>query len=283
MKSGINILSLFNGMGTLRQAFENIGVKINKSYSSEIKPFANDLVNYHFPDTIQLGDITNWREWNIDWKEINFIGSGSPCQDLSIANKNREGLLGSRSSLFFVFVDILNHIKSLNKDVMFLQENVYSANKEYIGIMSRELGVYPQMIDSALFTAQNRKRWFWLNFKTKNNMFDIEVDLDIPKDKNIFLKDILTSGIATNKKHTTLNTRTGEGSQEHMINRNNTTGMITLIHDNRKFRVANKIERCRLQGFPDDYCDSISESQAANLLGDGWTLPVIEYILGFIK
>ena len=97
----LNVLSLFNGMNTLRQAFENKGFKVGKYYSSEIKPYAIELTQYHFPDTIQVGDINNWKEWDIDWKTIDFIGSGSPCQDLSQAG-NRAGLNGKKSSLFFM-------------------------------------------------------------------------------------------------------------------------------------------------------------------------------------
>jgi len=83
----LNVLSLFNGMNTGRQALENIGIKIDMYYSSEIKPYAIKLTQHHFPDTIQLGDILNWREWNINWKSIDLVLSGSPCQDLSNAGK----------------------------------------------------------------------------------------------------------------------------------------------------------------------------------------------------
>ncbi len=83
-KNGINVVSLFNGMGTLREAFNVLGVKVDKYYSSEIKKPAIKLQQYHYPDVIQVGDINNWREWKIDWASIDFIGSGSPCQDLSI-------------------------------------------------------------------------------------------------------------------------------------------------------------------------------------------------------
>jgi hypothetical protein len=48
-------------------------------------------------------------------------------------------------------------------------------------------------------------------------------------------------------------------------------------------RTVNKVEMCRLQGFSDDYCDILSTAKAGSLLGDGWTLPVIEHIFSFIK
>jgi DNA (cytosine-5)-methyltransferase 1 len=283
----MNVLSLFNGMNTGRQALENVGIKVNKYYSSEIKPYAIELTQYHFPDTIQVGDVTKWKEWNIDWKSINLVLSGSPCQDLSAAGK-RAGINGSRSSLFFVFVEILEHIKSLNPKVLFLQENVGSAAKLDVGIMSRALGVYPVRINSSLVTAQLRDRYYWSNIRTRQDgMFgDIITDIPQPKDKGIMFKDIITSGCVDTDKHTCLNTGSGateQAKQEYLLHRNETTGMITLIKENEKVRTVNKIEMCRLQGFPDNYCDILTTAKAGSLLGDGWTLPIIEHIFKFIK
>ena len=281
----MNVVSLFNGMNTGRQALENVGIKVNKYYSSEIKPYAIELTQHHFPDTIQVGDVTKWKEWNIDWKSIDLILSGSPCQDLSASGK-RAGINGSKSSLFFVFVEILNHIKTLNPNVLFLQENVGSASKLDVGIMSRALGVYPVRINSKLVTAQLRDRYYWSNIKTKETMFDIVTDISQPKDKGIMLQDIVTGGNVDTDKHTCLNTGSGtteKSSQRYLQHRNETTGMITLIQENEIVRTVNKIEMCRLQGFPDNYCDILTTAKAGSLLGDGWTLPIIEHIFNFIE
>ena len=278
----MNVVSLFNGMNTGRQALENVGIKVNKYYSSEIKPYAIELTQHHFPDTIQVGDVTKWREWNIDWKSIDLILSGSPCQDLSAAGK-RAGINGSKSSLFFVFVEILEHIKTLNPNLIFFQENVGSANVGDVGIMSRALGVYPVRMNSELVTAQLRDRYYWTNIRTKNTMFDVVVDIPEPKDKKILLKDILTSGKVDANKHCCLKTKKGATSQASIKHRNKTTGMITVIYEDKYLRTCNKIEMCRLQGFPDDYCDILNEEKAHSLLGDGWTLPIIEHIFNFIE
>ncbi len=283
----MNVLSLFNGMSTGHTALENVGIKVNKYYSSEIKPAAIKLTQHHYPDTIQLGDVEKWKEWDIDWKSIDMVLSGSPCQDLSKAGK-RKGLEGERSSLFFVFVDILNHIKELNPNVLFLQENVGSAPVGDVGIMSRALGVYPVRINSSLVTAQLRDRYYWSNIRTTADGFfgDIKTDIPLPEDKKIMLKDIITSGGVDRDKHTCLNTSSGTWvnvNEKSLIHRNNTTGMITIIYDENKVRCANKIEMCRLQGFPDDWCDILTTPQAGSLLGDGWTLPIIEHIFSYIK
>jgi site-specific DNA-cytosine methylase len=284
----MNVLSLFNGMNTGRQALENVGIKVGKYYSSEIKPYAIQLTQHHFPDTIQVGDVTKWREWDIDFKNIDLVLSGSPCQDLSAAGK-RAGLNGDKSSLFFVFVDILNHIKALNPNVLFLQENVGSAPQSDIGIMSRELGVYPVIINSQLVTAQLRNRYYWTNIKTKETMFDVVTDIPQPKDKGLILKDIITSGYVVRDKSLCLIQRyipslpkSHDALQRYLKNRVD-FGMYTVVHENELLRAFNKIEMCRLQGFPDNYCDILSTKEAGSLLGDGWTLPVIEHIFSFIN
>ena len=286
----MNVLSLFNGMNTGRQALENVGIKVNKYYSSEIKPYAIELTQHHFPDTIQVGDVTKWREWDIDWKSIDLVLSGSPCQDLSSAGK-RAGINGSKSSLFFTFVEILEHIKSLNPNVLFLQENVGSARKEDIGVMSRALGVYPVRINSSLVTAQLRDRYYWSNIRTKETMFDLLTDIPQPKDKKIMYKDIITSGKVNRDKSKCLlvslyNSYSFKDiksakAQKCLIERE--AFGVLLIYENDSVRLPNKIEMCRLQGFPDNYCDILTTAKAGSLLGDGWTLPIIEHIFKFIK
>ena len=284
----MNVVSLFNGMNTGRQALENVGIKVNKYYSSEIKPYAIELTQHHFPDTIQVGDVTKWKDWNIDWKSIDLILSGSPCQDLSAAGK-RAGINGSKSSLFFVFVEILNHIKTLNPNVLFLQENVGSASKLDVGIISRALGVYPVRINSKLVTAQLRDRYYWSNIKTKETMFDIVTDIPQPKDLGIMLQDIITSGnVDRNKSLCIIERYIGavpkneQAIQKFLINRVE-FGSYTVVLENNLYRPFNKIEMCRLQGFPDDYCDILTTAKAGSLLGDGWTLPIIEHIFNFIE
>jgi site-specific DNA-cytosine methylase len=288
----MNVVSLFNGMNTGRQALENVGIKVKKYYSSEIKPYAIELTQHHFPDTIQVGDVIKWKEWDIDWKSIDLILSGSPCQDLSAAGK-RAGISGSRSSLFFVFVEILEHIKKLNPKVLFLQENVGSASKLDVGIMSRALGVYPVRINSKLVTAQLRDRYYWSNIKTKETMFDIVTDIPQPKDLGIMFKDIITDGCVKKKKCQCIGERyifnklrdeESENGQKYLNKRINTVGSCPVVYvDNGKIRTLNKIEMCRLQGFSDYYCDILDVYKSGSLLGDGWTLPIIEHIFNFIE
>jgi DNA-cytosine methyltransferase len=158
-----------------RIAFERAGIKVKKYYASEIDKYAQIVSEKNYPDIIRLGDITKWREWKIEKPDI-IIG-GSPCQGFSFAGKGLN-FEDERSKLFFTFVDILKHYKPK----YFLLENV-RMKKEYQKVISDCLGVEPIEINSALVSAQNRKRLYWTNIPGVTQ----------PKDKGVFLKDIIES------------------------------------------------------------------------------------------
>ena len=180
----MRILSLFDGISCGQLALTRAGIPIEIYYASEIDKYAMQVTQKNFPKTIQLGDVSK-----IDFTQfvgkIDMIIGGSPCQDLSIAKTNRQGLQGQRSGLFYKFVEAIRTIKPK----YFLLENVASMSKENRDIITKELGVEPIMINSALVSAQQRKRLYWCNWK-----------IEQPKDKGIILKDILESGETWNDK-----------------------------------------------------------------------------------
>jgi len=177
-KSKINVLSLFDGLSCGQVALERAGIEVGNYYASEIDKYAIQITQNNYHNTVQLGDVTNWQEWSIDWSSIDLLIGGSPCQGFSFAGKQLN-FEDSRSKLFFVYVDILNHIKKYNPNVKFLLENV-KMKKEYLDVISQHLGVNPVFINSALVSAQNRQRYYWSNWKFEQ-----------PEDKNISLKDIV--------------------------------------------------------------------------------------------
>ena len=191
----MNIVSLFDGMGCLAIALQDMGIKVNKYYSSEIDKFANIQTKANFPNIIQLGDVTKWQEWNIDWSKIDLIGAGSPCQGFSFAGKQL-AFNDPRSALFFVFVEILNHAKKHNPNVKFLLENV-DMKKDYLRIISEYVGLFPVNLNSNRVSAQNRNRWYWTNIKVKKvGLFEeLYTDIPEPEDRGILLKDILESDV----------------------------------------------------------------------------------------
>ena len=103
-----NVLSLFDGISCGRVALDRIGIDYENYYASEIDKYAIQISQSNFPDTIQLGDVKNWRGWNLP--QIDLLMGGSPCQGFSITGKQLN-FDDPRSKLFFEFVDILNYYK----------------------------------------------------------------------------------------------------------------------------------------------------------------------------
>jgi site-specific DNA-cytosine methylase len=197
----MKVLSLFDGMSCLQIALKEHGFIVDKYYASEIDKFAIKQTQHNFPDTIQLGSVTEWRTWNIDWSSINLIGAGSPCQGFGFAGKQL-AFDDPRSKLFFVFVEILNHCRKFNPEVRFLLENV-DMKKDHLRIISEYVGIFPTKINSALVSAQNRERWYWSNIRTKQvGLFDeLYTDIPQPEDRGILLRDILQPENEIDKKY----------------------------------------------------------------------------------
>jgi len=174
----MRVLSLFDGMSCGRIALDRAGISVSKYYASELDKYAITVTQANWPNTLQMGDVTKWREWDIDWSSIDLLIGGSPCQGFSFAGKQL-AFDDPRSKLFFVYVDILNHIRSVNPDVKFMLENV-KMKKEFLAVISEQLGAEPVFINSALVSAQNRQRYYWANW-----------EFGQPSDKGIVLADII--------------------------------------------------------------------------------------------
>jgi DNA-cytosine methyltransferase len=134
----MKILSLFDGISIAQQALKELNIPVEKYYASEIDKYAISITQKNFPNTIQLGSVTDIK--GEDFTDIDLIIGGSPCQDLSIAKKNREGLSGSRSGLFYEFVRLIKEVKPK----YFVLENVNSMPKEAKIIITRELFNLPE-------------------------------------------------------------------------------------------------------------------------------------------
>ena len=161
-------------------ALERAGIKVDKYYSSEVDKYAIAISEKNYKKSIvRLGDVTKWKDWDIDWSSIDLLIGGSPCQGFSFAGKQLN-FEDERSKLFFEYVEILKHIKEQNPKVLFLLENV-RMKKEYRDVITRFLKVEPILINSSLVSAQDRKRLYWTNIK----------GVEQPLDRGILLKDIV--------------------------------------------------------------------------------------------
>jgi DNA-cytosine methyltransferase len=167
----MRVLSLFDGISCARVALGRAGHTVDTYYASEVDANAIKVAQKNYPDTIQLGSVVG-----LVPPECDLLIGGSPCQDLSIAKKDRKGLDGEHSGLFWEWVRVWKE----TKPKWWVLENVASMPKKDRDIITATLGVEPVMFNAALVSAQSRKRLFWTNIK-----------FDLPEDRGILLKDIL--------------------------------------------------------------------------------------------
>jgi DNA (cytosine-5)-methyltransferase 3A len=171
----MKVLSLFDGISCAYEGCLRAGIEVEEYYACEIDKYATKVSQSRHPDIIR--PVNDVRELTASMlPEIDLLIGGSPCTDLSIAKKNREGLKGSRSSLFWEYVRILREVKPK----YFILENVASMSKADKDIITAEMGVEPVMFNASLVSAQMRKRLFWTN-----------ITFELPADRGIVLKDIL--------------------------------------------------------------------------------------------
>jgi DNA-cytosine methyltransferase len=280
----MNILSLFDGMSCGQIALNRVGIKYDKYFASEIDKHAIKVTQHNYPNTIQLGDVTQIK--GSDLPKIDLLIGGSPCQGFSFAGKQLN-FEDPRSKLFFEFIRLKNEINPR----YFLLENV-KMKKEFQNIITTLLGVEPIEIDSSLVSAQRRKRLYWTNIE----------NIEKPIDKNINLRDILekdydyficrsnvqvNSGYSSNKS-VTLTAAMGMGGghipmlidegfyqkfKKRYINGNDRIGL----------RLLSIVECERLQTVPDNYTSHVSNTQRYKMLGNGWTVDVIAHIFKNIE
>jgi DNA-cytosine methyltransferase len=287
----MNVLSLFDGMSCGQIALNKLGIKYDNYFASEIEKAAINVTQNNFPNTIQLGDVTKINGYELP--KIDLLIGGSPCQSFSNAGK-MAGFDG-KSGLFYEYVRLLNE----TKPKYFLLENV-KMKKEFENVITKYLGVEPIQINSALVSAQDRKRLYWTNIP----------NIEQPNNKNIYLKDIIEQNDDlylkeqySNRYYQTpnykLNTEKScvigklseyQGDRVFDINAkasslsanggNNGGGGCNIIFDPRtnKLRKLSVLECERLQTVPDGYTSIEKQGNSYKMLGNGWTVDVIAHI-----
>jgi DNA-cytosine methyltransferase len=360
----MNVLSLFDGMSCGQIALNKANIDYDIYYASEIDKHAIKVTQSNYPNTIQLGDVTKWREWKIDWSSIGILLAGSPCQGFSFAGKQL-AFDDTRSALFFVFVEIWEHIKKHNPKAKYLLENV-KMKQEHELVISKYMEVHSVEINSSLLTPQNRVRLYWTNIANEPfGLFgNMTCTIPQPKDKRILLKDVLETNvdnkyylsdkflIGIQKRNGILNLKgheiksncftaggnsgyvmgfdyrldegirprkdgksptllararqdiygsggvithstqprngKGNGGKGHLMKKDNKsycvdTSNSQAIEYDYNIRRLTPIECERLQSVPDNYTNYVSDSQRYKMLGNGWTVDVIVYILSFMN
>lgn len=281
----MNVLSLFDGMSCGQIALNKANIVVDNYYAAEIDKFAISVAKENYPDTIHLGSVTEWRDWDIDWKSIDLLIGGSPCQGFSFSGKQL-AFDDERSQLFFVYIDILNHIREFNSNVHFMLENV-KMHKDHLYVISHILDVKPILINSSLVSAQSRQRYYWTSFNVTQ-----------PEDKGIFWKDVMEHGAtdcmiysekaikwltATEKRISRYSEYTKDCERKmQMVEASHYKGYSNQrcfsINDGCVIRYVSPLECERLQTVPDGYTASVSRSQRYKMLGNGWTIDVITHL-----
>ena len=279
------VLSLCDGMSCGQIALNKLGIQVDKYFASEIKDIGIKVTKDNFPNTIHIGDVnlvhyadgiltTEVGSFNVG--HIDLVMFGSPCQTFSIAMKTqyRNGLQNKEKS--GLFLECYRILKEVNP-TWFLMENVASMNQDDEDFISELMGYPPLRINSATVSAQLRDRLYWTNIP----------NVTPPKNKGILLKDIITSGYVDRPKARALLASDSRplSSKEKMLHRYKkfTTIVWEDKNDDSSIRYLNQTELERCQTVPEGYTKCLTRNEAADVLGDGWTVDVIAHILSFIK
>lgn len=292
-------MSLCGGVETGLYALQQLDIPIEEYHTYEILPEAIAVSSYHFPFIIHHGDL-----YEADFKQFegfDLILAGTCCQSLSrvrIEDKGVNAGLNGKSGIFYKAVEALKIIKPK----WFMFENVIPSQDDDLKEMTECIGVDPILIDSALFSAQSRERYYWTNIPLNS----------LPTRQNsLVLKDIMESDVPQkyfyNKPFEILDmdkrvcgelkVNTFEMNRR-IYNPEFKCCTLTCINggyqekkvlDHEKPRKLTAVEYERLQGLPDNYTDikignrNLSYSKRCSLMGNGWTEPVIEWILSGIR
>ena len=314
---GLVVLSLCDGISTGQYILNRLGIKVDKYFSSEIEENAMKVANFHFPNTIQIGDICKIRYENgilytekgqYDLPKIDLILSGTPCVSFSIAGK-KENMEGVSGKLFLEFARILKEVKP----TYFFFENV-KMQEEVAQEINDILGVKYIYLNSVDFSCHIRKRYYWTNIVSE------EECLSSIKKKDLYIKDIVewdkefikevsevtkrfpfnpitsSEGVITinprdtkcRKNNPRVKAQTHQRARIYDVEGKCPTMCATLFDlkitkDYKKYRNLTIVECERLQGLPDGYTSMISRNQAGKALGNGWQVDTVEHILKFIK
>lgn len=274
-------------------ALKELGIPVEHYFASEIDKNAIKVTMDNFPETIQLGDVTKITEDVLKTlPKIDLVIFGSPCRSLSKVTIDRkeynQGLKGI-SGLFYDCNNILMWIKEHNNpDVKFMVENVDTNKKEDINEISRLLGVEPHLIDSALFSAQERKR-----------RTNIPVP-ELPKSNSLVLKDILDKDVDEKSFYSQDFNYLGDDKKVCAILNVKTHEMLKRVYNphyksptltacrggyqQKKVFIDGRVRKLtpneyrKLQTIPDWYKMDVANSHIYNMCGDGWTIEVIKHI-----
>jgi len=307
----MKVLSLFDGMSCGQIALQRLGIDVEKYVASEIDKYAISVAKKNFPNMIHVGDV---RDVKVT-EHFDLIMFGSPCQGFSFAGNNLN-FDDPRSKLFFEAVRILEEAKTINPNVKFLMENV-RMKKESEQVITDLLGVEPIAINSSIFSAQSRYRLYWTNLEVGEIPEDKGIvlkdiladDYITDRDKShcidanyfkggnlksyfekhrrqlVFSKDGLCHvGDADLKGHDAIKrVYHSEGKSPTVTTMGGGHREPKVFEEPKAWRKLTPLECERLQTVPDNYTNHVSNTQRYKMIGNGWTIDVIAFLLSDLK
>jgi hypothetical protein len=298
-------------------ALDRAGIEVEQYFAAEIKEIGIKVTKENYPDTIHIGDVnkvsfkdgvlhTEKGDFNVG--HIDLVMFGSPCQTFSIAmpTEQRTGLENlKKSGLFYECNRILNEVNP----TYFLMENVASMKKEDVATISSLLEVDPIKINSSTIGPALRNRWYWTNIpnvtqpETKEgNLQNILVSgwTDRDKARNLLVSDSrpLTTPVKMfHRYYSTGFTTLIFKSEEHYkqcveeyerltggkrkLTAKDLDGYTGNVFDGVRYLNQEELEKC--QTVPEGYTKCLTRNEAADVLGDGWTVDVIAHIFTSLK
>ena len=187
----MNVLSLFDGMACGMIAMKLAGVDVESYDAYEIDKYAIKTAQHNFPMIKEHGDV--FEADFTQYEGVDFLIGGSPCTYWSIAQtKNRETVAsGMGWELFSQYVRALHEAKPK----YFIYENNKSMSKDIRASIDKAFGFGAVLINSALVSAQNRQRLYWVGKRNEDGTYS-KVNVEQPADRGILLKDVLDSVVA---------------------------------------------------------------------------------------
>ena len=211
----VNVLSLFDGMSCGMIAMLNAGVDVGEYYAYEIDKYAIQTTQHNFPKIHQCGDIFDGDYTK--YQGIDYLIGGSPCVFWSIAQspeKRETTASGLGWDLFSQYVRALHEAQPR----YFIYENNKSMSKAIYQSISDTFGFEPICVNSALVSAQNRQRLYWVGKRNPDGTYS-KVDVEQPKDKGILLKDVL-DGVTGREKGRAVIGSTGRATDREYFKKN---------------------------------------------------------------
>ena len=274
----MKIIDLFSGIGGFSLGFQKAGYQFTEHYFSEIDKHAIANYKYNFPHAKYIGDITTLHEG--DFRDIDIITFGSPCQDFSLAGR-REGLKGAKSSLIQHAIALIAHIRP----GIFIWENVkgaFSSNAraDFWAILQAfaNIGGYRlefQLLNTSWILPQNRERIYLIGLLAGRSIPGVFPIGEVTKDSCKKTRNIY------DYSRTILRGYKNSSS----------TGSFIKTKSN-KIRYLTEIECERLQGFPDNWTQygdyngtikPIAKTQRYKLIGNAVTVDIVELIAKRLK